>query len=142
MGQTMTSGPSTRYGAQAQAHWMRWRPWELAQIPDPAAFFAELGEQVERQVDLLASDLESQDVPGESYLAKVGRLRMARFDAEAQVLRDLVLLPPEQTPSTTSSSSLTSAPDSTAQPDWWPTVLTPDHPRYHELDEDPGLHKT
>ena len=138
----MTSGPSTRYGAQAQAHWLRWRPWGLAQIPDPAAFFAELGEQVERQVDLLASDLAGQDVPGERYLAKVGRLRMARFDAEAQVLRDLVLLPPEQTLSTSSSSSLTSAPDSTAQTDWLPRVLTPDHPRYHELDEDSGLHKT
>ena len=138
----MTSGPSTRYGAQAQAHWMRWRPWGLAKIPNPEAFFAEVGEQVERQVDLLARDLAGDDPSGEGYLQKVGRLRMARFDAEAQVLRDLVLLPPEQTPSTSSSTSLTSAPDSPPQTDWLPTVLTPDHPRYHELDEDPGLHKT
>jgi len=149
-GQTMTSGPSTRYGAQAQAHWARWRPWELAQIPDPEAFFAELGEQVERQVDQMASDLAGQDVPGESYLAKVGRLRMARFDAEAQVLRELVLLPPQEPPAPTTaaaaaaamSSSRTWAPDNTPQAGWLPTVLTPDHPRYSELDQDPGLQKT
>ena len=29
------------------------------------------------------------------YLAKTGRLRMARFDAQAQVLRDMLPLPPE-----------------------------------------------
>lgn len=149
----MTSGPSSRYGAQAQAHWTRWRPRQLAQIPDPEAFFADLGEQVEQLVDQVASDLAGQDVSGESYLAKVGRLRMARFDAEAQVLRDLVLLPPEEPPATTatspatttttsSSSSWTSTPDGAPQAGWLPTVLTPDHPRYSELDEDPGLQKT
>lgn len=141
----MTSGPSTRYGAQARAHWTQWRPTQLAQIPDPEAFFTELGEQVELQVDQLASDLAGQDVPGETYLAKVGRLRMARFDAEAQILRDLVLLPPEEPPvktAATSSSSWTSAPDSTSQAGWLPTVLMPDHPRYGELDEDPGLQTT
>lgn len=141
----MTSGPSTRYGTQARAHWTRWRPTQLAQIPDPEGFFAELGEQVEQQVDQMASDLAGQDVPGESYLAKVGRLRMARFDAEAQVLRDLVLLPPEETAATTtttSSPSWTSTPHGTPQTGWLPRVLTRDHPRYHELDEDPGLKKT
>lgn len=142
----MTSGPSSRYATKARAHWTRWRPRELAQISNPEAFFAELGEQVERQVDLVASDLAGQDVPGEGYLAKVGRLRMARFDAEAQVLRDLVLLP-DDPPSTASpaaapSTELTPPPSSPAQTDWLPTVLTPDHPRYHELDEDPGLQKT
>lgn len=149
----MTSGPSSRFGPQARAHWTRWRPRQLAQIPDPETFFAELGEQVEQQVDQMASDLAGQDVPGESYLAKVGRLRMARFDAEAQVLRDLVLLPAEEPPATTatspattttttsSSSSWTSTPDGAPQVDWLPTVLTPGHPRYSELDEDPGLQK-
>ena len=64
------------------------------QIPDQAVF-AEMGEeQVERQADLLAGDPTGQDVPGERYLAKTGRLRMARFDAQAQVLLDLVLLTP------------------------------------------------
>ena len=89
----------------------------------------------------MASDQAGQDVPGESYLAKVGRLRMARLDAEAQVLRELVLLPPEQ-PTAATASSGTSTRDDAPQTGWLPTVLTPDHPRYHELDEDPGLHKT
>ena len=137
----MTSSPSSRYATQARAHWTRWRPAQLAQIPDPETFFAELGEQVQTQVDQVASDQAGQDVPGESYLAKVGRLRMARFDAEAQVLRELVLLPPEQ-PTAATASSGTSTLHDAPQTGWLPTVLTPDHPRYHELDEDPGLHKT
>ena len=68
----MTSGASTRYGAQAQAHWMRWRPWGLAQIPDQAAFFAELEEQVERQADLLASDLAGRTCQGRATWPKWG----------------------------------------------------------------------
>ena len=66
------------------------------QIPDRAVLFAEMGEeQVERQADLFAGDATGQDVPGECYLAKAARLRMARFDAQAPVLRDLVRLTPE-----------------------------------------------
>jgi hypothetical protein len=84
-----------RYGRQAHAHWATWRPNQLSQISDPESFFTELGEQVETQIEALQIALAGDDPGGEDYLQKVGRLRMARFDAEAQVLRELVLLPPE-----------------------------------------------
>lgn len=135
---------SRLYARRAQQYWARWRPEQLRQIPDPERFFTELGAQVEELVDQLTTDLAGQDLPGESYLAKVGRLRMARFTAEAQVLREMVLLPDEQDQDQdqdwTAPADLPAAP-STSGPDlgWLPTVLRPDHPRYHELDGDPGL---
>ncbi len=135
---------SRLYARRAQQHWARWRPQQLRQIPDPERFFTELGARVETQVDQLTTDLAGPDLAGESYLAKLGRLRMARFTAEAQVLRDLVLLPDEQDEDQdqdwTAPADLPAAP-STSGPDlgWLPTVLRPDHPRYHELDGDPGL---
>jgi hypothetical protein len=132
------------YARRAQQHWARWRPQQLRQIPDPERFFTELGARVEAQVDQLTTDLAGPDLPGEGYLAKLGRLRMARFTAEAQVLRDLVLLPDEQDQDQdqdwTAPADLPAAP-STSGPDLGglPTVLRPDHPRYPELDGDPGL---
>lgn len=83
------------YGTMARDHWAKWRPNQLAEIADPETFFTRLGEQVEADIDQMATDLAGPDVPGEGYLAKVGRLRMARFTATEIVLRDQVLLPPE-----------------------------------------------
>ncbi len=85
------------YGNQALQHWTRWRPKELAAIPNPQEFFAGLGLEVEQEIDDRAEAiLESQSTPeAEDYLTRVGRLRMARFDAESEVLRERVLLPPE-----------------------------------------------
>ena len=140
-----------RYGRQAQEHWVKWRPHQLSQIPDPEAFFSSLGLQVETQVDLLARDLAGDDPGGEGYLQRVGRLRMARLDAEAQVLRELVLLPPEpghpeydqaEDPSNELSSDAGRPRTFPAQTDWLPVVMTADDPRYHALDNDPLLRQT
>lgn len=127
------SSLASMYAAQAQAHWSRWRPGELQTMTDPAAFFADLGHQAAQQIEHLADSLAGQDPPGEDYLAKLGRLRMAQFTAQTQVIRELLLPEPER---------VSQSPDqgSTAiERDWLPTVLHPEHPRYHELDDDPGL---
>jgi hypothetical protein len=140
-----------RYGRQAQEHWVKWRPHQLSQIPDPEAFFSSLGLQVETQVELLARDLAGDDPSGEGYLQKVGRLRMARLDAEAQLLREMVLLPPEPghpeyDPEDDPSSELSGDPGRPrtfpAQTEWLPVVMMADDPRYHELDNDPLLRQT
>ena len=140
-----------RYGRQAQEHWVKWRPHQLSQIPDPETFFSSLGLQVATQVDLLAKDLAGDDLTGEGYLQKVGRLRMARLDAEAQLLREMVLLPPEPghpeyDPADDPSSELSGDPvrprTFPAQTEWMPVVMTADDPRYHELDNDPLLRQT
>ena len=51
------------------------------------------GEQAESQVQQLAATLAGPDQPGEEYLQKVGRLNMARLQAEEAVLAELVWIP-------------------------------------------------
>lgn len=55
-----------------------------------------MGRQAESQVLDLAEQLEGPDLPGEGYLEKVGRLNMARMQAEELVLREVILLEPEK----------------------------------------------
>jgi hypothetical protein len=127
-----------RYGRLAQRHWAKWRPNELRQIPDPEEFFTRLGLDVEAQVEELAATLAGDDPGGEDYLQKLGRLRMARLTAESQVLREQVLLPPEPGHPEAEDDDTPTWPATT---DWLPIELTPDHPAYHDLDDDPGLRK-
>ena len=84
------------YGERAMEHWRRWLPARYATIRDPEAFFSTLGLQAESQVLDLAEQLEGPDLPGEGYLEKVGRLNMARMQAEELVLREVILLEPEK----------------------------------------------
>src|SRR5664279_3033690 len=80
------------YGRRAMEHWRRWLPARYATIQDPEAFFSALGVQAESQVLDLAEQLEGPDLSGEGYLEKVGRLNMARMQAEELVLREVILL--------------------------------------------------
>lgn len=149
-----------RWGRQAHQHLATWRPNQLSQIEDPETFFTELGETVETQIEALQLVLAGDDPGGETYLQKTGRLRMARFDAEAQVLRELVLLPPEpghpdaETPDRwddpATSGRLRDEDGNLLEPGvigvtpWMPIVMTPDHPNYHDFDppENSSDHET
>ena len=82
-----------KYGALAMRHWKTYDPDRYASLQDPEAFFTELGELAETQIQSLEADLAGSDPPGEEYLAKLGRLRMARASAEEQVLSELILIP-------------------------------------------------
>lgn len=82
-----------RYGHQAMKHWQEFDPSRYAEIGDPEAFFTQLGEEVQAEIIQRSMVLAGPDRPGESYLQKVGRLNMARFTAESEVLRELVLIP-------------------------------------------------
>jgi hypothetical protein len=86
-----------QYGAQAKRHWARWLPNRYSQIPDPEAFFTDLGEQVWARVDELSRALAGEDPPGETYMEKLGRLNMARLNAEEAAMKELALLEPEPT---------------------------------------------
>jgi hypothetical protein len=81
-----------RYGRQAMRHWTQFDPKRVAAIADPEAFFTALGEEVMQEIETLARTLEGQDSPGETYLEKVARLNTARFTAEGEVLREMVLI--------------------------------------------------
>ena len=109
-------------------------------------------------MDLLSQELEGPDVPGEGYLAKVGRLRSARFRAQTQALRELLpgserdeqeeLEEQAQGPELTEGLTPTTGsrafwPSLTPPPrtGWMPVAMSPDHARYRELDEDLGLRR-
>jgi len=83
------------YGTMAQRHWQRWLPTRYATIQDPDSFFSTLGEEVAQRIGDLSVDLAGEDPSGEGYLEKVGRLNMARLQAEEIVLKEQVLLDPE-----------------------------------------------
>ena len=147
---------SQTYAQLAWEHWSTHRPHQLALMADPAVFFTELGREIQERVDLLSQELEGPDVPREGYLAKVGRLQSARFDAQAQALRELLPVSERDEQEeleahvaeltdglglTPTSGSRTFWPSSTPPPvtGWTPVAMGPDHPRYRELDEDLGL---
>jgi hypothetical protein len=83
------------YGATARKHWERWLPARYSQLEDPSDYFTRLGEEISEQVDQLSYAIAGSDPPDEGYLAKVGRLDMARMNGESQVLREMALLDPE-----------------------------------------------
>jgi hypothetical protein len=85
-----------QYAWIAQRHWAKWLPKRYSDIDGPETFFEILGEEVSNEIEELAAALAGNDPVGETYLAKVGRLNMARLNAESQILRELVLLPPEE----------------------------------------------
>lgn len=84
-----------RYGQMAREHWARWRPCRYAAIEDPGSFFSDLGTRAEQRIDQLTAELTGDDLPGEGYLGKAGRLGEARHRAEQIVLTEDVLPEPE-----------------------------------------------
>ncbi|MEU1465297.1 hypothetical protein ABZ467_32440 [Streptomyces sp. NPDC005727] len=86
-----------QYGRRAQQHWQEFRPGRVAEIDDPEAFFTELGSDVQDEVRIrwTAERVNAPAVAGESFLERAGRLEQSRRDIEAEVLRELVLLPAE-----------------------------------------------
>ena len=84
-----------QYGTMAQDHWRKYLPRRYQQIPDPETYFRNLGDEVAERVDELSRALEGEGRPGEGYLQRLGRLNMARLNAESQALQELALLPEE-----------------------------------------------
>ncbi|MHB8657471.1 MAG: TnpV protein [Solirubrobacteraceae bacterium] len=84
-----------KYGRMAIRHWEKTDPDRFQQIPesDRETFFTEVGERAELEIQQLQDQLAGPDPAGESYLEKVGRLNMARLQAEDKVLPELILIP-------------------------------------------------
>ena len=94
-GQSPNPSEMNKYGRMAMRHWEKTDPDRLRQIPasEREAFFAELGERAESEIQQLQDRLAGPDPSGEGYLEKVGRLNMARLQAEEKVLPELILIP-------------------------------------------------
>jgi hypothetical protein len=97
MDEIMTSEVTgmNNYGAQALRHWRRHLPGQLEQIQDPEAFFSHLGETAAAEIDQIAGALTRAQPPGEGYLEELARLQTARTTAQMQVIRDMILVDPQ-----------------------------------------------
>lgn len=84
-----------QYGTRALAHWQRHLPAQLARIPDQEEFFTRLGETAQEEIGHRAEALAQLQEPGEGYLQETGRLETARTMAEAAVLREMILVDPQ-----------------------------------------------
>jgi len=84
-----------KYGRMAIRHWQTTDPDRYKAIPEGERelFFSELGERAESEIQQLQDALAGPDPASETYLEKVGRLNMARLQAEEQVLAELILIP-------------------------------------------------
>jgi len=119
-----------RYGRMAEAYWRRWLPSRYREISDPSSFFTTLGQEVEEQVETVSLQMAGDDPPGEGYLEKVGRLNMARKQAEETVLAEWVLLPAE--PGVDPEEETGGAPEQGSGGDWIPLQEDPTHPFWIE----------
>lgn len=123
-----------QYGLTAMRHWARWLPEQYAAIPDPDSYFSDLGEEAAGQIADLTLDLAGDDPPGEDYLVKVGRLNMARLQAEEIILPRRVLPPPEPGTSQDEANQILPTRDQ-AEPAGReiPAVVTRDHPMWEQV---------
>ncbi|MGH2839674.1 MAG: TnpV protein [Solirubrobacteraceae bacterium] len=98
-----------KYAKLAMSHWKRTDPARYEAIEDPQTFFRDLGEQAEAEIQTLATRLAGPDQPGEEYLEKVGRLNMARLQAEEAVLAQLILIEEPQASETPAGDQVSEA---------------------------------
>ena len=80
-----------RYGQQAMQHWQETMPDRVQDLNDPESFFTAMGEELESAIEELARALAGSTPTDEPYMDRVRRLTTARFEAEGQVLRGMLL---------------------------------------------------
>lgn len=78
------------YGLLAKAFWETYRPEATAELPDPDAFFTDLGEQIAQQITDTFQDLAGEATPGQDFMDRLGELNMGRLRAREAALQELV----------------------------------------------------
>ena len=76
----------------AQIAWEAWQeyaPTALGMLRDPRTFFSRLGERAQEQESQLAAAMQGPDKPGESTMAKAGRIQQATNAAREQVIVEM-----------------------------------------------------
>jgi hypothetical protein len=120
----MKSDDGTRWWCQLLWPWSG-PPW-YAQIEDPDAFWAAIRRQFAQQAGELADELAGDDRPGEGYLAKAGRLTVARYQAEEIIRHEYG--PPKPEDEDDGDECDEPAPDGER-----PMVVDRDHPAWAEV---------
>ena len=91
---------SVIFAETVRRYYTEHRPLATQALGNPLemeAFFRSLGAQIEEQVQQGEDQIAGVDPVGETYLQKVGRLRMARAQATEIALADLLYSTPPET---------------------------------------------
>lgn len=83
------------YGAKAAAHWRRHLPQQLKQIQDPEEFFTLLGETASQEIEDRTDAIADLTPERAGYLEESARRATARTMAESQVMREMILVDPD-----------------------------------------------
>lgn len=86
-----------RYGAMAKAHWAEYLPSRYRQIEDPETFFEQLGVEADREVAARVAAMPTGEVERLPEDERPGWWNMARLMAEEAVVREMLLVDPEET---------------------------------------------
>ncbi|MFD0386469.1 hypothetical protein ACFQ2B_40445 [Streptomyces stramineus] len=86
----------SEYATTARRHWETYRPRELAQMPDPEEFFAELAVAVQERIAELTQERMGEAMRETDHERRAGKLKAAQQMAREQALREIVLLEPEE----------------------------------------------
>jgi hypothetical protein len=87
--------------AQAERHYQEHLPTAYAQIKDKATFFQQVEDEATQQIADLTDSLMEDPTPGETFQQAQARESTARSMATSQVMREVVLPEPEETPDPT-----------------------------------------
>ncbi|MEA5640252.1 hypothetical protein [Cutibacterium granulosum] len=69
--------------------WQEYAPTAFGMLRDPRTFFSRLGERAQEQESQLAAAMQGPDKPGESTMAKPGRIQQATNAAREQVIVEM-----------------------------------------------------
>jgi len=84
-----------QFAAQAKAAWTSLAPTATAALPDPDAFFDELGQAAEDAWADLWPTLVGPDTPGEATTHKIGRINAAQAAAAEIIAADYLQPSPD-----------------------------------------------
>ena len=73
----------------AWEEWEEYAPTAFGMLRDPRMFFSGLGERAQEQESQLAAAMQGPDKPGESTMAKAGRIQQATNAAREQVIVEM-----------------------------------------------------
>ena len=96
--------------------WQEYAPTAFGMLRDPRTFFSRLGERAQEQESQLAAAMQGPDKPGESTMAKAGRIQQATNAAREQVIVEMCR-PPADLMEDDSDDLL----DDREAAEWWST---------------------
>jgi hypothetical protein len=88
----------SRFAGMAERHYRQWFPEQVAQMKDPEAFFQGLEAEALDQIVELTESLAGTAPADEPFADRMARYSLARSNAEAVVIREVLLPEPDPTP--------------------------------------------